>query len=215
MMGRPKPAWSVVRVGLKAVAGGATVEAAAARAGVSKRTLERWIADHGVGVLRERKKRPGALTIADREDIRIGIDRGHSNGAIAEGLGRCRSTVWREIKAGGGREAYRPHKAQARVDDAACRPRLCWTQTRPWLWELVQGLLRAKWSPEQIAASLRVTFPGEPQWWVSHETIYQAIFVQAKGELRKELASCLRSGRARRRPRSRGGKGHPTICTSP
>ncbi len=212
MMGRPKPAWSVVRVGLKAVADGATVANAAARAGVSKRTLERWIVEHGVGVLRERKRRPGALTIAEREEIRIGIDQGLSNAGIAERLGRSRSTIWREIKAGGGREAYRPHKAQARADDAACRPRPCWTQTRPWLWELVQGLLRAKWSPEQIAATLRVAFPGEPQWWVSHEAIYQAIFVQAKGELRKELAACLRSGRARRRPRTRAGKGHPTIA---
>jgi IS30 family transposase len=80
------------------------------------------------------------------------------------------------------------------------------------LWREVQDQLRAKWSPDQIARRLRRDHPGEPQWWVSHETIYQAIFVQAKGELRKELASCLRSGRARRRPRGRAGKGHPTIA---
>ena len=79
-----------------------------------------------------------------------------------------------------------------------------WTETRPWLWEHVQGLLRAtKWSPEQIARRLRRDHPDEPDWWVSHEAIYQAIYVQAKGEFRKELASCLRSGRARRVPRGR------------
>jgi IS30 family transposase len=201
----------VVRGGLKAVADGATVAAAAREAGVSKRTLERWIADHGVGVLRERTNRAGSLSIADREEIWMGIERGQSDAVIAEGLGRSRSTIWREIKAGGGRENYRPHRAQARSDDAACRPRSCWTESRPWLWTVVQDLLREKWSPEQIAALLRRDHPDEPEWWVSHESIYQAIFVQAKGELRKELARCLRSGRTRRRPRTRAGKGHPTI----
>jgi IS30 family transposase len=85
-------------------------------------------------------------------------------------------------------------------------------QTRPWLWAEVVALLRAEsWSPEQISAWLRVTHPDEPEWWVSHESIYQAIFVQAKPELRRELAACLRSGRARRRPQSRAisaGRGH-------
>jgi IS30 family transposase len=88
-----------------------------------------------------------------------------------------------------------------------------WIQTRPWLWEEVQTVLRTtKWSPEQIAHRLRRDHPGEPQWWVSHEAIYQAIFVQAKGELRKELAACLRSGRARRRPQGRHVGSHPRIA---
>ena len=65
-------------------------------------------------------------------------------------------------------------------------------------------LLTKKWSPEQISYRLKCEHPGEPEWSVSHESIYKAIFVQAKGELRKELAACLRSGRARRRPHARG-----------
>jgi IS30 family transposase len=174
---------------------------------MGKRTLCRHVQVHGVGVLRERTPRPDALTIVDREEIFAGIERAESDATIGERIGRHRSTVWREIRANGGREAYRPHRAQQRGDDAARRCRDSWTVTRPWLWDEVQDLLRTKqWSPEQISARLRRHHPGEPEWWVSHESIYQAIFVQAKGELRKELAACLRSGRARRRPRSRAGK---------
>jgi len=117
---------------------------------------------------------------------------------------RHRGTVGREITANGGRARYRAVAAQARADDAARRPKQRWTELRPWLWEEVQRLIRTKrWSPEQIARRLRRDHPGEPEWWVSHEAIYQAVYVQAKGELRKELAACLRSGRARRRPRGR------------
>jgi transposase, IS30 family len=72
----------------------------------------------------------------------------------------------------------------------------------------VQALIRTKkWSPEQIAGRFRDEHPGDPGWWVSHEAIYQAVFVQAKPELRKELAACLRSGRARRYPRGSPGTG--------
>ena len=167
----------------------------------------RGLADGGE-VCEQRKRRPGALSEADREEIRVGVDAGESDAAIARRIGRHRGTVGREIAANGGRDRYRAVAAERRAAVAARRPKPGWTTTRPWLWAAVQARLRTKkWSPEQIAHRLRRDHPHQPQWWVSHEAIYQAIFVQAKGELRKELAACLRSGRARRRPHGRLGPG--------
>jgi IS30 family transposase len=159
-----------------------------------------------------RKRRTGALSVFEREEIRVGIEAGDSDAVIAERIGRSRSTVWREVMANGGRVRYRAWRAEERAAQAARRPKPAWTETRLWLWEQVQTLLRTKkWSPEQIAQWLRKEHPDQPEWWVSHEAIYQAIFIQAKPELRKELASCLRSGRARRRPRTRTSSGRGQI----
>ena len=167
---------------------------------------------HRVAMGTERRRRDGSLSVAAREEIRVGIEAGESDAAIADRIGRHRATVWREIKANGGRAAYRAAVAEVRAAGAALRPKVGWTDERPWLWEHVQELLRTKkWSPEQIARRLRKDHPGEPEWWVSHEAIYQAIFVQAKGELRRELAACLRTGRTRRRPRTRTSSGRGQI----
>jgi transposase, IS30 family len=177
---------------------------AAVLAGVSDETLARWIAEEDVVMLRDRKARAGALTLADREEIRAGIERGEPDAEIGRRLGFHRGTIGREIAKEGGRSRYRAYRAQGRADDAARRPKPSWTVSRPWLWAEVQERLRnEKCSPEQIARRLRRDHAHEPEWWVSHESIYQALFVQAKGELRKELAACLRSGRARRRAHSR------------
>lgn len=206
-MGNPKIRYEVLRVGLAAVAAGASQREAARVAGVGLSTLRVAIREHGVGVLRSRKPRPDSLTIDQRELIMVSISIGMRNADIARLIGKHRSTVGREIARGGGRDRYRAHRAQAAADEAACRSRSTWIETRPWLWDHVQGLLRLGWSPEQIAATLRSEHPGDPQWWVSHESIYQAIYVQAKPELRKELARCLRSGRVQRRPRNRRSPG--------
>jgi IS30 family transposase len=202
--GRPGLAESVVAPAMAAVASGVSVAAAARAAGVSASALSRRVREQGGGVCQERKRRVGALSWAEREEIRVGIVAGESDAAIARRIGHHRSTVWREIAANGGRDRYRVFRAEERAARAARRPKRPWTEQRQWLWEQVQARLRTKkWSPEQIACWLRKEHPDQPQWWVSPEAIYQAIFVQAKGELRKELAACLRSGRARRRPQGR------------
>ena len=207
-MGRPRIPRSVVASGLIAFARGATQPEAAAVAGIGLQTLRRRLAEEAVVVLRQRIPRSDALTLEEREEIRVGIECDESNAVIGGRLGRNRSTIWREITAGGGRKKYRAFLAQDQADERAERPKPSWIESRPWLWQEVQSLLRTKkWSPEQISKRLRRDHPDEPQWWVSHEAIYQAIFVQAKGELRKELAACLRSGRARRRPQGRASSG--------
>jgi transposase, IS30 family len=177
---------------------------AAAMVGVSVSTIDRRVLEDGVVVQRDRKLRAGALTIDDREEILVGIERRESDAVIGVRIGKHRGTVWREITVNGGRAAYRAHPGQQRADEAARRTKRVWSLARPLLWAMVQGLIRTKkWSPEQIAQRLRRDHPDDPQWWVSHESIYQAVFVQAKGELRKELAACLRSGRTRRVPQGR------------
>jgi IS30 family transposase len=190
-------------VALLAVGHGATIVEAAQLAGISPRAVDRLVGEHGRMTRRDRTPRRDALTLEEREEIRVGIDRRETDHGIGDRLGRDRSTIWREVRSNGGRSAYRAFRAQERADQAARRTRDPWTVTRKWLWEEVVVLLKQRWSPEQISKRLRKDHPDEPSWWVSHESIYQAIFVQAKGELRKELAQCLRTGRARRRSQSR------------
>jgi IS30 family transposase len=197
---------------MQAVARGVPQRRAAAQAGISIGTLKRRLAEDPVAVALNRNIRDGTLTLEEREEIRVGIDRNEADAEIARRLGRHRATVWREIKANGGRARYRAFRAENRAEAEARRPKPRWTEERPWLWEEVQQILRTTaWSPEQIACRLRRDHPDEPQWWVSHEAIYQAVYIQAKGELRKELAACLRSGRARRRPRGRSIAGGSKI----
>lgn len=205
--GRPRLPYSMLRPALVAVARGATQREAAALAGVSASTLRRRLAEEPAAVSRDRRTRPGALTLEEREEIRLGIDRGETDAEIGRRLGRHRGTVGREVAANGGRDAYRAWAAENRAAEEARRPKPRWTEAGPGLWDEVRRLLREGWSPEQVARRLRRDRPDEPQWWVSHESIYQAVYLQAKGELRKELAACLRSGRARRSPRARTSPG--------
>jgi IS30 family transposase len=96
---------------------------------------------------------------------------------------------------------YRASTAQADADRAARRPKSAKLATNLRLRREVQQRLRKNHSPEQIAGRLRDDFPDEPEMWVSHETIYQALYVQGRGALKRELTRHLRTGRAVRKPR--------------
>ena len=164
-------------------------------------------------MLRERKRRDSALSIEERLEIQVGVRLGETDSDIAARIGRHRCTVWRELKANGGREGYNACGAQTRADVAARRPKVRWFEERRWLWDHVMELLVTKtWSPQAIARRLRDEHPEEPQWWVSHEAIYQAIYLQARGELKKELLRCLRSERTRRKPQGRAQRGGAKIA---
>ncbi len=156
--------------------------------------------------------RAGSFTLGDRVKISVGVERGESNAVIGERLGFHRSSVWREVSRNGGVDHYDPGAAHGRACHAGMRAREFWFETKPWLWDRVVDLLRTKkWSPQQISARLRRDHDDHPDWSVSYESIYQAVFVQAKPELRKELSACLRSGRAKRVPHGhRGPRGAGT-----
>jgi IS30 family transposase len=151
---------------------------------------------------------PGRLTLADREEITLGLHAGQSFTVIAARLGKAVSTVSREVAANGGRGAYRAWRAHQRARAHARRPKTP-KLACPQLAGQVTGWLEEWWSPQQISRRLRIEFPGDPMMRVSHETIYQALYVQGRGELRRELARCLRTGRAKRRARGRGGRTSP------
>jgi IS30 family transposase len=145
---------------------------------------------------------PGRLTVADREEISLGLRAEESFTAIAARLGKAVSTVSREVAGNGGRSDYRAWRAHQRARQQARRPKTP-KLACPRLAATVTAWLRAWWSPQQIARRLLIEFPGDPMMQVSHETIYQALFVQGRGELRRELTRCLRTGRVKRGSRQR------------
>jgi IS30 family transposase len=102
-----------------------------------------------------------------------------------------------------GRRRYRAVAAQVRAEERARRPKPAKLAVNGELRARVQEKLGRKWSPEQVSAYLRREFPDRPEMRVSHETIYQSLYVQGRGGLRRELAASLRTGRAVRRPRRR------------
>jgi transposase, IS30 family len=122
------------------------------------------------------------------EESRVGLERGDSFTAIAKQLGRCRACLAGERQRG--RDGHRAHQVayergrRPKIPKLACRR----------LAGKVGEWLELWWPPEQIAQRVRIDFPDDPMMRVSHETIYMSLFVEGRGELRRELSRCLRTG---------------------
>lgn len=145
------------------------------------------------------------LTLQDREEISRGLARGESFGEIADRTHRPVSTVSREVnKAGMNRYTYRAARAHRRSRRNARRRKLGKRKIvlRPRLRRYIHQKLRLRWSPEQIARELVREYPGDDMMRTSHEAVYTYLYVLPRGELKKELLSCLRQKRKRRRKRN-------------
>jgi IS30 family transposase len=198
---------------------------AAAQAGVHERTAEDWdqgirqighsrlhpdgrmiVYKTGVTIIKpplaavDAQLHPRFLTVAERETIADMRRAGHSLRAIGRVLGRPASTVKREIDARAVDGIYRPHRAQRAWAESRSRPKDSKLAQDGPLRRFVADKLQEQWSPEQICHALVTEFPDEEGMRVSPETIYQAIYVQARGGLRREVAAALRTGRTRRKP---------------
>ena len=200
--------WQGIREGL------GTAEAAAC-AGVSVSRAREWFRDRG-GVMPEIGAfvRTRHLSLAERERIEELRDAGWLQVEIARDLGRAASTISREVRRVSHelkrpdqrRLKYRARPAQADADVQARRPKPAKLATNLVLRREVQERLKLNHSPEQIARRLRVDFPDDPVMWVSPETIYQALYVQSRGALKRELTRHLRTRRVLRKPRRKEGE---------
>jgi transposase, IS30 family len=193
---------------------GGTITAASEAAGVARPTGSAWLKE--AGGVRPRVTNPeleaaitpgsGPLSFTDRCRIEDLVKIGYKPAKIADLLDRARSTITRELNRGrpddGGR--YRAVIAQDRVDQnrrRAGRPAKLVAGSGLFV-EVVERLGK-RHSPEQIAGRLRRDFPDDPEMWVSHETIYQALYVRPRSELAEQVTEALRTGRARRKPQGR------------
>jgi IS30 family transposase len=166
-------------------------------------TTARRIRDEAALARRRVGHSPRRLSFAEREEIFAGICRGQSDSQIARSLGRHRSTIGREIARCGGRRGYRPLRAERIAGRLARRPKPGKLSRSPRLLAAVQAGLERCWSPQQISARLRLEYPDDAEMRISHETIYRSLYVQARGELRRQLTGALRTGRQTRRARGR------------
>ncbi|MGC9205808.1 IS30 family transposase, partial [Acidithiobacillus sp.] len=127
-----------------------------------------------------------------RNQIQRGLNQGMSIRGIARQLGRSPSTISREIQRGRVEETYDAVCAREEAQRRRRKGVRKLTEGSPLTLAVTHAILQRKWSPEQIAGRLRMDYPKDKQWHVSHETIYQFIYAHPAGELRKALIAGLR-----------------------
>lgn len=189
--------------------------------GANADTLKLWARQTG-GVRPRPPATPSGryLSLEERERIADLKTAGATKAEIAADLGRHASTIGRELERNSEvhsathvTKRYHPRRAHLRAADRAKRPKPAKLRAdvNPELHDHVQAKLSLEWSPEQIAKHLPVAFPDRPEMRVSHETIYQSLYVQSRGALKRELTACLRTGRAMRRPKRSTTQRRPRV----
>jgi transposase, IS30 family len=199
----------------QAVRAGQSPAQAAGTAGVSENAARQWLDQ--AGYVPRTPMPADVVDLAAPERLMSFVERcrleelleaGRRPANAARLLGRDRATIGREINKGATASGYRARVAQRVIEADRRRPKARKLQANPTLLAEVLRRLRQRHSPEQIAGRLREDFPEDPEMWVSHETIYQALYVQPRGELAKLVKTALRSGRTRRKPQGRKETGN-------
>jgi IS30 family transposase len=180
---------------------GETVPSIAMVLGRPLPTVDRVLRVAGGFAPAARTRSARVLSLSEREEISRGIAAACSFRAIARRLKRAVSTISQEVARHGGREGYRAAHADWRAWQWARRPKRCLLARNRLVQRIVAFKLKQDWSPQQISGWLKQHYPNSPERWVSHETIYRSLFVQARGALKKELLSHLRTKRRIRRSR--------------
>ena len=196
--------WAAMRVG-------ASPTQAAVIAGVSEMSALIWVKQAGYVPRTQAPtesesdmQRPRAsLTFIERCRLEELLENGYPPSEVGVLLGRHPDTINREIDRGQTSSGYRARVGQDVAEVNRKRPKARKLEDNPVLLAEVLRGLKQRHSPEQIAGRLRVDFPDDPEMWVSHETIYQALYVQPRGELARLVKTALRTGRTRRKSQGR------------
>lgn len=211
-MGRPPLRSHIIETFWIRIRAGQSIEKAADAAGISITAARNVFRKTGGIMPATSESQNRYLSLEEREFLHELYSQRAGVREIARVLGRSPSTISRELKRGrvsrgeSYRRRYSPTRGHTLAERARKGPRCRKLAACAPLREYVQQALRDNRSPEQIAGRLRLDYPDDPEMRVSHETIYQALYVQGRGELKRELSKHLRTGRSLRKPRTREGE---------